>query len=416
MDGLRLLELTGDQLAIAHRKAALSVRYIRNQQFDCALELLHSVLVFALTQPDKRLLIKTLLNLGAVSIHRLSDENVNVVQAYYEEALELCVTQSDTQGEMMCLVELGNLHFMLGHHRAALEYLELAQMQVKDAVSESSIHLRTVMGHVFGSLGQYPEAIFELETVLQQAQTLGLKHTERQVLESLAEIYEAAGDQQKTIQTHKALRGLERVAFDQEVQTRLQNVHIEYETDRLKHEANLERDRRNELEAANRQLEKLSLEDPLTGAHNRRYLETFLEYEISRVMRQKGDLSLVILDLDHFKRVNDTFSHAMGDLVLVTVTQILRASSRKSDVVAQHGGEEFVVVMPDTSFAQAKTACERFRVAIEQHNWQELHPGLSVTASFGLVHAEVGSSSEAVSGQAQGAQSRADLNQYRAHL
>ncbi len=80
-----------------------------------------------------------------------------------------CVTQSDTQGEMMCLVELGNLHFMLGHHRAALEYLELAQLQVKDAVSESSIHLRTVMGHVFGSLGQYPEATYELETALQQA-------------------------------------------------------------------------------------------------------------------------------------------------------------------------------------------------------------------------------------------------------
>jgi diguanylate cyclase (GGDEF)-like protein len=91
------------------------------------------------------------------------------------------------------------------------------------------------------------------------------------------------------------------------------------------------------------------------------------KHDIARVIRQKGDLSLVVLDLDCFKHVSDTFSHAMDDRVLVTVTHILRASSSKSDVVARHGGEEFVVVMPDTSFAQAKVACECLRLAIGRH-------------------------------------------------
>jgi diguanylate cyclase (GGDEF)-like protein len=402
LEGLRLLELTGDQLAIAHRKAALSMQYVRNQQFDYALELLESVLPFARGHSDKRLLIKTLLNLGAAKINQVNPQAGQAgqvwqeVQPYYEEALELCILQSDTQGETICLVELGNIQFMLGHHRAALEYLELAQVQINDVISDSSIHLRTVMGHVFAALGQYPEAIFELETAWDQVQTLGVKHSQRQVLDSLAEIYEAAGEYEKTIWALKALRTLERVAFDQQVQTRLQNLHIEYETDRLKHEANLERDRRNELEVTNKQLEKLSLEDPLTGAHNRRYLEGFLGHEIARVARQKCDLSLVMLDLDHFKRINDSFSHAVGDRVLMMLTQILRSSSRKSDVIARIGGEEFVVVMPDTAFVQAEIACERLRVAVQGHDWQALHPGLMVTASFGLVQAGADCNPEAL--------------------
>ena len=406
LDSLRLLELTGDQLAIAHRKAALSVQYIRNQQFDYALELLQSVLPFARSHDDKRLLIKTLLNLGAAMHNQIYGQdlaNANLlsqaggqIQAYFNEALELCIVQSDAQGETMCLVELGNVQFLLGNRRAALEYLELAQVQISDVICESSIHLRSVMGHVFGSLGQHPEAIFELETALVQAQELGIKHIERRVLDNLAEVYEAAGEHEKTVRTLKALRVLERVAFDQEVQTRLQNLHVEYETDRLKHEASLERDRRNELEASNRQLEKLSLEDSLTGAHNRRYLENFLGHEIARVAQQKCDLSLVMLDLDHFKRINDSFSHAVGDRVLVALTQILRSSSRKSDVIARIGGEEFVVVMPDTSFAQAEVACERLRVAVERYDWQALHPGLMVTASFGLVQAGPNCSADAL--------------------
>jgi diguanylate cyclase (GGDEF)-like protein len=412
LDSLRLLELTGDQLAIAHRRAALSVQYIRNQQFDYALELLESVLPFARGHSDKRLLIKTLLNLGAARLNQVYGQDVGAgigtganaralqagqeMQAYYNEALELCIAQSDTQGETMCLIELGNVQFLLGHYRAALEYLELAQVQISEVTSETSIHLRTVTGHVFGALGQYPEAVFELETAWAQAQELGLKYTERQVLDSLAAVYEAAGEHEKTIRALKALRVLERLAFDQEVQTRLQNLHVEYETDRLKHEASLERDRRNELEASNRQLEKLSLEDSLTGAHNRRYLEAFLGHEIARVARQKCDLSLVMLDLDHFKRINDSFSHAVGDRVLVALTQILRSSSRKSDVIARIGGEEFVVVMPDTSFVQAQVACERLRVAIERYDWQALHQGLTVTASFGLVQAGADCSADAL--------------------
>jgi diguanylate cyclase (GGDEF)-like protein len=390
LEGLRLLELTGDQLAIAHRKAALSVQYIRNQQFEYALELLMSVLPFARKHGDQRLLIKTLLNIGAAKIGQTDNHNLQTwhdLQPLYLETLELCMAQSDMQGATMCLVELGNIQFMLGHHVAALEYLELARLQISDVMSESGIHLRTVMGQVFGALGQFPEAIFELETAYQQAQHLGVKPTERTVLENLADVYEAAGEHQKTIVALRALRVLEQVTFDQAVQSRLQNLHIEYETERLKHEANLERGRRNELEATNKELEKLSLEDSLTGAHNRRYLESFLGHEIARFVRHKSELSLVMLDLDHFKRINDSFSHAVGDRVLVMLTQILRSSSRKSDVIARIGGEEFVVVMPDTSFVQAQIACERFRVAVEGYDWQALHPGLLVTASFGLVQA-----------------------------
>jgi len=131
-------------------------------------------------------------------------------------------------------------------------------------------------------------------------------------------------------------------------------------------------------------LRKMADEDYLTGLPNRRYLERLLAQEFSRCRRHGRCLTVAIADLDGFKRINDTLSHAAGDRVLSDVASILRGAVRASDVVARYGGDEFVIVFPETALDQAKIVCDRARRALECQMWDGLAPELAVTVSFGL--------------------------------
>ncbi|MBZ2172477.1 GGDEF domain-containing protein [Nitratidesulfovibrio sp. SRB-5] len=111
-------------------------------------------------------------------------------------------------------------------------------------------------------------------------------------------------------------------------------------------------------------LERLTLVDPLTSLYNRRHFELMLEAEFARHQRDGSDLSLLMLDLDHFKQVNDTWGHQEGDQVLMTLAGILRAGLRAQDVAARVGGEEFAVIMPGVGGAGALAAAERLRIAV----------------------------------------------------
>lgn len=122
-----------------------------------------------------------------------------------------------------------------------------------------------------------------------------------------------------------------------------------------------------QLEKANAQLEKLALTDELTHVCNRRGFDKYLEDEIWRARRLGTALTLMIFDLDHFKKVNDTWGHAQGDVVLQEFSQLLRASSRHIDTVARYGGEEFAVVLPATDANGARAFAEKLRQGTEQH-------------------------------------------------
>jgi diguanylate cyclase (GGDEF)-like protein len=93
---------------------------------------------------------------------------------------------------------------------------------------------------------------------------------------------------------------------------------------------------------------------------------------------------VALCDIDDFKSVNDTYGHAVGDRVLKAVGRLLKASIREQDLVARYGGEEFIAMLPDAPAATARGICERMRVAVEEHDWTPIAPGLRVTLSFGV--------------------------------
>ncbi len=137
---------------------------------------------------------------------------------------------------------------------------------------------------------------------------------------------------------------------------------------------------KNQLEDTNKELESLATTDGLTGLKNRRTFGEKLAEEHARAVRYHQPLSLLLLDVDHFKQYNDTFGHPAGDAVLQRVAQTLGSTARDTDVAARYGGEEFVLILPQTDEAGALVIAERLRSVIAGGDW-ELRP---ITASVGI--------------------------------
>jgi diguanylate cyclase (GGDEF)-like protein len=137
------------------------------------------------------------------------------------------------------------------------------------------------------------------------------------------------------------------------------------------------------IQAANQKLERLAVTDGLTGLNNHRAFRQRLEEEFERALRYAMPLSVVIVDLDDFKRINDTLGHLQGDEVLREVGRRCEKATRRTDFAARYGGEEFAILMPQTNLAGAMVQAERLRADIAEPGYAGLPPEYSVTASIG---------------------------------
>ena len=137
-------------------------------------------------------------------------------------------------------------------------------------------------------------------------------------------------------------------------------------------------------ERQEQETERLAMTDALTGVYNRRTLFELGEKELSRARRTRASLSLIILDLDHFKKINDKFGHLGGDAVLLRFVEVVKGCLRASDVLTRYGGEEFCILLPDVGAAGAKVVGERIRAAIEASTFFIGAIALKVTSSAGV--------------------------------
>ncbi len=149
-----------------------------------------------------------------------------------------------------------------------------------------------------------------------------------------------------------------------------------------------------ELKERNRQLEDLlhrleimAITDHLTEIYNRRHFEETLKREFARALRYNLNLSCLMCDIDHFKRINDTYGHAAGDSVLKEVARLIHSSLREIDMVGRWGGEEFIVLLTQAKKADAKKVAERILLSISAHKFQGLPENEKITVSIGVASA-----------------------------
>jgi diguanylate cyclase (GGDEF)-like protein/PAS domain S-box-containing protein len=200
------------------------------------------------------------------------------------------------------------------------------------------------LGRPFGILGAYSK---EIRTFSRE---------EIQFLQSVAAILSAA---------------IERSRYLRQIEEHLQRIN-EYSEELEFQKA--------ELEVAYARLETIATTDGLTGLKNHRAFQERMEEEFQRAARYHLPLSIILLDVDHFKQYNDTFGHPAGDQVLKGIAQLMRETARDTDFLARYGGEEFLIILPNTGAEGAKKMAERLRCIIEHAAWIER----GVTASLGV--------------------------------
>ena len=307
--------------------------------------------------------------------------------------------------------------------RYCREGIALCEM-ISDQYSEAA--LLGPFADACQGLGDNPGARAAYGRILEISKTIGDGIITSDAHRGLAELAEADGDIALALFHFKRYHAIDKARFNAAAAGKIRAMTVEMQLDRAKQEAEIHRirsvelmelnaalesannllhDQNEELEAqANAlqaysrrleeqqsllqaqavELERLATVDLLTGLYNRRYLESWMEREFSQARRYPTELTIALADIDHFKRINDTFGHQVGDEVLKALGTIFTTTCRAGDLIARYGGEEFVFVMAHTNKTDGHAACERVREAVQNHPWQTLHPDLAVTISFGV--------------------------------
>ena len=317
-------EVLGDRDGLAACHNNLGKVLTDQRRYDDGLAMLHRARVIWEELGNHRGWAMALTNVGIV--HQARDD-LEVAAGYFQEALELKRALSDTQGWCETATFLGRVRARQQRSEEALELL----------------HLAAVEAERLGTATELAEACL-----------------------ALSEVYEAFGDHAGALVWFRRYHRTEQRRFDERSTERLEALQIAYRLARAEQE---------------------SVTDGLTGLANRRALDRDLQDAFRSARRDGQELSLALLDLDDFKRVNDRFGHQLGDEVLRRTAGVLRDHTRASDLTARYGGEEFAVAFPDTRLSDAVQAAQQLCERIRDVDWQQLHPDLVVTVSIGVASA-----------------------------
>jgi diguanylate cyclase (GGDEF)-like protein len=328
-----------------------------------------------------------------------ADRTVQDGLRHAEKALSLAVAGKNPYREVLALDNSGMLLALAGDHTGALKRLETAlQLSLEHGYHSLSLSCCYNQGTVLLLQDKMRLAIPVLEGALKRAIELAERPNQLNILLALTEALERTGQFELALRRHKQYVALERQLRSGVAATRARMlVHlVDLESARLeaagaRHEALLHRARTQELEEQNRALERRTMdldrrvnEDALTRLSNRHHLESALPRLFVETAEQGLALSVVVLDIDHFKHVNDTFGHAAGDAVLVRLAHLLVHIRRSGDLVGRLGGEEFLMAFPGLDEDAAAEVCQRVRRSVEADDWASIRPGLRLTISLGV--------------------------------
>ena len=246
-------------------------------------------------------------------------------------------------------------------------------------------------GWLYNKTGQFLESVAHYETALEIYQRLGMKDEVAHIHRELTDVCKARGQFNEALDHLEKFYVLDAQLRSEAAERRTQALAAKLDLEKVRHDAEMHRIRSEELSALNLQLqeqavllEKLAREDELTGLANRRRLEEFAVKAFADARQKGGSLCMAIADLDFFKKVNDRFGHSTGDDVMRVLGAVLRQLCPEGSLAARYGGEEFVLILPSTTAQEAYLLCEKVRVSLQNYDWKQFHPDLSVTISLGI--------------------------------
>ena len=379
-------------------------------QFDEAKRFLNDALVIAREPQNAKELYRTLNNHGVVAALSFdaarergdtacATKSIAHARGFAEEALQVARGSGNSYREATCLSNLGRYLGVSGEIGPAFELLDQAYtIATRSGHKALAISCDSQRAEILVQAGRHHQAIPILLVTLERAESMFSNRLVLDMRFQLYKAYKARGSMAEALAQHEQYHALVKAQLEHRSDTqsrlllnRLELDQARFGAERAQIEANVQRVRAERMEAHKERLEQEAIElgrnllaDALTGLGNRRQIDRGLPPMLQHAASSGITLSIAVLDIDHFKKVNDRFGHPVGDAVLKALADILRHTMRSGDMVARMGGEEFLIALVDTPSQYARDTCERLRMAVERYAWDDLAVGLQVTVSIGL--------------------------------
>ena len=381
------LELTASPLN------GVAETYLNLGHLDRAIEYSERALEVMGDAPERQRERSTALRAIGMAMQRKRD------YAAAEHFFRRSIEASDAYGTSLNLLSLGDMYLELGRPDDALDAFRRCLDELGPGAQKRS-RCQALIGTGEAELVRHQpqQALGALRDALGTAEELGSPVDVYRAHHGLARALRETGDADAALDHYEAYHRHREQVLREASDVRAEVLTLQFDVERLRKDREIDRLTNVELARAYRELqelnqrlehqaaelERLSNLDGLTGLHNRRALDARIETELARSRRNGTPLSLLMLDIDNFKEVNDRFSHTVGDEVLKQLARLMRSHLRDVDLCARFGGEEFAVVMPDTSAAGAAEVAEKLRGVVEAESWDGLHHDVQLTVSLGV--------------------------------
>ncbi len=308
--------------------------------------------------------------LNNIALAYICQEKYEKALAYAKECQKLVVEDAVLNG--YTLLGLGRAYAGLKQSKFALDYLQKA-LQIGRTHENSllSIDALHTIGEVFYALHQPEKAVDHLLQAIALAEKTNTDLYAFQGHETLSKIYEDQAELNLAFKHYKKFHAIKERVFNDKNASRLQSLEVLHQVEAARREAEISQLRNIELEyeilereRTKKKLQRLAITDELTGLYNRRHFMDKAEYEIQRAIRANSHLAIVVIDIDRFKSINDTYGHAGGDQALVICSRIFKENIREIDLVSRFGGDEFTILLPNAERFLAIKIMERIRAKI----------------------------------------------------
>ncbi len=290
---------------------------------------------------------------------------------YAAAALALFNGMGAYVGKLHTLHSLGAIHFALRNYALAMTYLqEGLELSRKNKSQLLELTYVSEISRIHQIDGNLDRAEHELLVALHLAEEINSQTNISLIHERLVGVYKGKQDYKSALDHFEAFHTAHQKVFNDRSDRRVKNLEILNQVENARKEAELYRE--------------LAGTDSLTNLVNRRHFLEIAEIALQRATSEKGQLAIVMLDIDHFKDVNDQFGHKVGDEILSAVAASIKKSLRGGDVAGRYGGEEFVVLVSDANSDQCLKIAERIRRVVAQQAIRVGHSDVKVTVSLGL--------------------------------
>jgi len=424
LSALKIQEAQNDSASIACTLNNIGLIFFSTGDTDNAIEYFSR----ALSIWDK------LDNQRNAAIAKVNMANMYGLSEEYEKSIEYFLSSLKNSEEIgderlsgIILTNIAISYYNLYNNEKAEEFFNKALTLTKKNDDKGNIIRAYIyLGSIFKDMGNYNLALEKENEALQIAEEINDFFQIKYIYEEIADIYAQMNDFEKALHYHIRYKEINDSLFNIEKSEQITEMETKYETEKKEQQivllekdntiANMEITKQRSmllylttgiilivifaiivirlfnqkaktakaLAVANGKLEELSRTDPLTKLWNRRHMHEMINLEKTRVEREFKPFSFILMDIDHFKNVNDTYGHECGDYVISTIAVILRSAVRKQDMVCRWGGEEFLLFLPETSLGGAAKIAETIRRKIEDYPFVYQSTTLSITVTLGV--------------------------------